>query len=207
MRPAPPLMLALLAWAVLGLACAFDWLPMSLWFASGALVLLLAAGDAVALSWVESPTVERDLAKIVPVGVEKEVRLRLRPAGRHNQRLRVHDLLPGDWRVEGLPRTLVLHAGRETSVSYKFVPGERGAFEFAGCQLQLSSALRLWRQRRQVALRQVVRVYPNFAPLARFAMFSAEQASRVVGAHVRRNRGEGTEFSQLREYRVGDSLR
>jgi uncharacterized protein (DUF58 family) len=207
MRPALLLVLALVGWALLGLACAFDWLPMPLWFASGALVFVLAASDAVVLWRTGSPTVERDLAKIVPVGVEKEVHLRLRPAGRRNQRLRVHDLLPGDWRVQGLPRALVLHAGRETSLSYKFVPEQRGAFEFAGCQLQLSSMLRLWRQRRQIELRQVVRVYPNFAPLTRFALFSAEQASRVVGAHVRRNRGEGTEFSQLREYRVGDSLR
>jgi uncharacterized protein (DUF58 family) len=58
-----------------------------------------------------------------------------------------------------------------------------------------------------VPLAQQLRVYPNFAPLARFALFSAEQASRVVGAHIARHRGEGTEFQQLREYRVGDPLR
>jgi uncharacterized protein (DUF58 family) len=50
-------------------------------------------------------------------------------------------------------------------------------------------------------------VYPDFAPLARLALFSAEQASRLVGAHLRRRRGEGTDFQQMREYRVGDSLR
>jgi uncharacterized protein (DUF58 family) len=87
------------------------------------------------------------------------------------------------------------------------VPGERGAFELPGCQLRLRSRWRLWKQRRTLPLKQSLRVYPNFAPLARFALFSAELASRVVGAHVRRNRGEGTEFQQLREYRVGDSLR
>jgi uncharacterized protein (DUF58 family) len=50
-------------------------------------------------------------------------------------------------------------------------------------------------------------VYPNFAPLAKFALFSSEQASRLVGAHLKRRRGEGTDFHQMREYRVGDSLR
>ncbi|MCL8396369.1 DUF58 domain-containing protein, partial [Pseudomonas aeruginosa] len=35
----------------------------------------------------------------------------------------------------------------------------------------------------------------------------ADQASRLVGAHVKRRRGEGTDFHQMREYRVGDSLR
>jgi uncharacterized protein (DUF58 family) len=38
-------------------------------------------------------------------------------------------------------------------------------------------------------------------------LFGAEQASRLVGAHVRRRRGEGTDFHQMREYRVGDSMR
>lgn len=52
-----------------------------------------------------------------------------------------------------------------------------------------------------------MRVYPNFAPLTRFALFSAEQASRLVGAHLKRRRGEGTDFNQMREYRIGDSLR
>jgi uncharacterized protein (DUF58 family) len=50
-------------------------------------------------------------------------------------------------------------------------------------------------------------VYPNFAPLAKLALVGAEQASRVVGAHLKRRRGEGTEFQQLREYRTGDSMR
>ena len=113
----------------------------------------------------------------------------------------------GHMRVQGLPRSLNLHPGQESVVTYRFVPEQRGSFEFAGCDLRLRSPLRLWRQRRRIELRQTVRVYPNFAPLARFALFSAEQASRVVGAHVRRNRGEGTEFHQLREYRVGDTLR
>ena len=52
-----------------------------------------------------------------------------------------------------------------------------------------------------------VRVYPNFVPLTRFALFSADQASRLVGAHLKRRRGEGTDFHQMREYRVGDSMR
>jgi len=54
---------------------------------------------------------------------------------------------------------------------------------------------------------QKVRVFPNFAPLARLALLGAEQASRAMGAHVRRRRGEGTDFHQMRDYRVGDSLR
>src|SRR5690606_441085 len=62
-------------------------------------------------------------------------------------------------------------------------------------------------QQRSVPPPLDVRVFPNFVPLTRFALFSAEQASRMVGAHLKRRRGEGTDFHQMREYRIGDSLR
>ena len=41
----------------------------------------------------------------------------------------------------------------------------------------------------------------------RLAGLSVELASRSVGARLQRRRGEGTEFQELRDYRVGDSLR
>ncbi len=171
------------------------------------MLLLAAAVDAAHLRRVPDPLLRRELPRIVPVGIEREATLYLQPGDAHAQQVQVHDLLPGAWGSTGLPRTVQLHAGGELGVAYRFVPGARGAFEIPGCDLRLRSRWRLWQQRRTLALRQSLRVYPNFAPLARFALFSAELASRVVGAHVRRNRGEGTEFHQLREYRVGDSLR
>src|SRR3546814_11650060 len=90
---------------------------------------------------------------------------------------------------------------------YRLRPTARGDFRFEGVQLRLLSPWRLWRQSRVAGVPQTVRVFPNFAPLARFALLSAEQASRMVGAHLKRRRGEGTDFHQMRESRIGDSLR
>ena len=128
----------------------------------------------------------------------------------------MHDLHPGDWALHGddgsdrrgdLPRRLTLDAETDTTVGYRLRPVVRGNYSFAGTQLRLYSPLRLWRQSRTVGRPQPVRVFPNFAPLAGFALFSAEQASRLMGAHIKRRRGEGTDFHQMREYRVGDSMR
>jgi uncharacterized protein (DUF58 family) len=207
MRPAPALVGWLLAWAALGLAAALGWLPVQSWAIGGASLGALALVDAWVLARIPSPTVRRDLPAVIPVGVEREAVLHLVSADRRALHVEVFDLLPGEWPVSGLPRALDLHADTEVSVAYRFTPTERGAAEFAGCQLRLRSPLRLWRQRRSVGPRQAVRVYPNFAPLARFALFSAEQASRAIGAHLQRSRGEGTEFHQLRDYRLGDTLR
>ena len=207
MRPGPALVAALVGWALLGLAASLGWLPADAWMIAGAALATLAAIDAFVLARRATPQVRRELPGVVPVGVERECTLHLAPGDDAGQHVEVFDLLPGEWPVSGLPRALDLRPGVEAAFAYRFTPGERGRFEFAGCQLRLRSPLRLWRQRRTVALPQPVRVYPNFAPLAKFALFSAEQASRVIGAHLQRSRGEGTEFHQLRDYRVGDSLR
>ena len=207
MRPGITLVWLLIAWSLLGLACALGWLPMSVWQIAGAALVALALIDAWTLSRFVTPIIRRQLPGVIPVGVERDASLQLELADSRALHVEAHDLLPGDWPVQGLPRSLDLAPGMDSSFSYRFTPAQRGSFEFSGCQLRLRSPLRLWRQRRTVAIKQTVRVYPNFAPLARFALFSAEQASRVVGAHVQRSRGDGTEFHQLREYRVGDSLR
>jgi uncharacterized protein (DUF58 family) len=207
MRPTPAFAGCLLAWAALGLACAFGLAPLSAWQLAGLALLLVAAIDAARLWRAPDPLLRRELPRIVPVGVEREATLHLQAVGPGTQHLEVHDLLPGDWASTGLPRAVDLHAGTDLALPYRFVPAARGAFELPGCQLRLRSHWRLWKQRRTLPARASLRVYPNFAPLARFALFSAELASRVVGAHVRRNRGEGTEFHQLREYRLGDTLR
>ncbi|WP_395682689.1 DUF58 domain-containing protein [Dokdonella sp.] len=207
MRPTSFLVALLLLLAGAGLLVAFDWLPVSV---LGVLCLALAALgllDARRVRALPSPEVARELPAVVPVGVERRVELRLHNVARRSLRLDVHDLHPGDWPVFGLQRHVVLPPGRTLDVAYRVTPAARGAFAFDGCAVRIVSPLRLWRQQRVLPPRQQVRVYPNFAPLAKLALVGAEQASRTVGAHVRRRRGEGTEFQQLRDYRLGDSMR
>ncbi len=207
MTPAPALVVALLALAGLGLPVALGWLP------AGALVvfalglLVVAWLDALQLRRLPTPRVSREVASTVPVGLEREVALRLRHDAATPLRVDVHDLHPGAWPVCMLPQRVSVAPQRELRLSYRLTPPERGRFEFGGCMLRLHSPLRLWWQQRCAAASQTLHVYPNFAPLAKLALVGAEQASRVIGAHLKRRRGEGTEFQQLREYRLGDSMR
>ncbi|UKE73709.1 DUF58 domain-containing protein [Xanthomonas graminis] len=205
MRPAPPLLALLGLWALCGLATALELLPLWPWQALGAAIAVVAAFDAWRLWRSPTPQLRRELPEALPLGVEREAGLRIDSAWR--QTLDVFDLVPGGWWMQGLPRRMTLPAASETRLSYRLRPTARGRFDFPGTHLRLHSAWRLWRQRRVAGVAQTVRVYPNFAPLTRFALFSAEQASRLVGAHLKRRRGEGTDFHQMREYRVGDSLR
>ena len=193
-------------WALLGVACSFALSPTEVWWASGAALMLVALLDGWRVRRYAMPDVMRDLPDALPVGVQRTVALRL-DNGPRKLRVDVHDLHPQDWAVDGLPRTLVLPSESTTQFQYVLRPTARGDAEFEGVQLRVYSPWRLWRKSRIVGTPQSVRVFPNFAPLARLAMLGSEQASRTVGAHIRRRRGEGTDFHQMRDYRVGDSLR
>jgi uncharacterized protein (DUF58 family) len=205
-----PLVAALLGWAVLGLLASvglpsvFVWLRVWAW--AGGLLAVVLVLDALRLWRLPLPDVVRRIPDVLPVGVARQVELVL-DNGATPLRLDVHDLHPTGWQASGLPRTLQLAAHTETRLEYNLRPLERGDAEFGGVQLRLHSPWRLWRRSRVLGAPLRVRVFPNFAPLAKFALLGSEQASRAMGAHVQRRRGEGTDFHQMRDYRIGDSLR
>lgn len=205
-RPAPAMVIAAVAWGLLGAATSLGWLPAWGWTLAGGVLATLVLLDLALLLRTPLPDVARRVPEALALGVERAVRLELEP-GHRGARVDVHDLHPGGWEVEGLPRRLRLVPGTVAAFDYRLRPDARGSFGFAGVHLLLHSPLRLWRQLALAGAAQRVRVFPNFAPLTKFALVSAEQASRMMGAHIRRRRGEGTDFHQMREYRVGDSLR
>jgi uncharacterized protein (DUF58 family) len=198
-------MLLLAGWAVIGALGLSGHVLMTVWWSAGAGMASLALLDALWLHRQPTPQVERQLPEALPVGHRREVELSIVAARR--QRLEVFDLHPVGWPVEGLPQRVRVAPGEATLLRYRLTAAARGLAEFPGTQLRLRSPLRLWTQSRIAGAPRQVRVYPDFAPLARLALLSAEQVSRLVGAHLRRRRGEGTDFQQMREYRVGDSLR
>jgi uncharacterized protein (DUF58 family) len=207
MRPAPLLLWLLLGWTVLGVLASLGWLPLSAWLAVAVVIALFALVDVLRLRRMPSPEMQRDVVPVMPLGPPATVSLRLRGGTRRTQALRLHDLHPGGWVVHGMPRDVRLPPGRELLLDYSVTPDARGQFAFDGCHVQLRSPWRAWTTRRVIGASSTVRVYPNFASLAELAGLSVELASRSVGARLQRRRGEGTEFQELRDYRVGDSLR
>ena len=205
MRPASLLIALLALWGLSGFAVLFAGVALPAWQLAGAGIALLAILDAWWLRRRDTPLVTREIPEALPLGIEREVSLRVESMIR--QRIELFDLHPGGWPAQGLPQALALAPSTASTFSYRLRPIARGNAVFEGVQLRMASPLRLWKQSRIAGTPQRVRVYPNFAPLTRFALFSAEQASRLVGAHLKRRRGEGTDFNQMREYRVGDSLR
>ena len=86
--------------------------------------------------------------------------------------------------MQGLPQRLQLKRGEVTAFHYRLCPTERGDAVFAGVQVRLHSPLRLWWQSRRLDQPRTVRVYPDFAPLTRFALFSADPSVVADGTLI-----------------------
>jgi len=205
-QPSAWLVAALLGWSALGVAASFGWLSARMWQLAGVNLLLIAGFDLLWLLRRPTPSVRRELAAVLPVGVPADIHLHLNP-GRARLWLDVYDHHPGGWANQGLPRRVCLKPDATTALSYTLTPDTRGDFSFGRTDLRLLSPLRLWQHLRQAGAPQRLRIFPHTAPLARLALVSTEHASRLIGAHLKRRRGEGTDFHQMREYRIGDSLR
>lgn len=207
MRPAPLLLWLLFGWTLVGVLASIGMLPLTAWLAYGGVLACVILIDAWRLQRVPSPALQREVVPVVPLGLDMVVRLRLESAEKARRTVDVHDLHPGGWPMRGLPHRLQLAPETHYAFEYALTPDERGPAIFAGCHMRVHSAWRLWTQRRTLEVVNTVRVYPNFAPLAKMAGLTVELASHTIGARLQRRRGEGTEFQELRDYRVGDSMR
>ncbi len=207
LTPAPRLVLAAAAWTALGLAAAFEPALAELWQFAGVLLGAAAFADWMRLRRLPTPAVQRLVNRNLPVGVWSTVTLEVRNVGSVAQSMRLHDLHPPEFAVRGMPLDLALVPGEWAEVRYQLRPPTRGAFYAVGTEFLLDSPWRLWRQRRRDGSEQQLRVYPNFAEIAHYTLLATDNRLSQMGVRRRQRRGEGNDFHQLREYRVGDSLR
>lgn len=172
--------------------------------ASTALVWLLY--DLYLLVHSPLPEVQRMMRSSIPVGAWSKVRLQLANAAPRVMKLSVHDHHPADFKIEGLPQTVLLPAERQITLTYRIQPMQRGDGVFPGIDLILHSTFGFWRRKRFLEMVDQVRVFPNFREISRYTLLAIDNHLSQMGIRRRQRRGEGSDFHQLREYRTGDSL-
>jgi uncharacterized protein (DUF58 family) len=182
--------------------------PNELWWVLAASGLaIVAAVDAIRLARMVSPTATRSVPTSLALGLEHEVSVRLTHTNKTSLTVECHDHHPADFTITGLPRTLRIDTDTWASFQYAARPTARGDHVFEPLEIRLHSPLGLWQQRRRVGSSSPVRVYPNFAAITKFALLATDNRLSQIGVLLRRRRGEGLDFHQLREYRRGDALR
>jgi uncharacterized protein (DUF58 family) len=202
------LLLALSAlWLALAAGGALGWWPTTLWGYSGALLAAVTAIDAYGLLRAPVPSARRETSAAFAAGRWHDVQLLLTNDAQRAIQTRVFDLHPAAFTSRDLPLEVNIPARGWARVTYGLRSVRRGVFNFAGVELRLRSPLGLLERHARIGEAQSVHVYPDFGALAGYALLATDHHLSQLGVLQRRRRGEGMDFHQLREYRIGDSLR
>jgi uncharacterized protein (DUF58 family) len=178
-----------------------------------AAVVLVTAADVVLSrrAWRRaSPSMTRALPPAFAIAVRQSVRLRIElqtDGGRTPWRLRLYDHADPSLTTEGLPAALVATPGTALEVTYLVTPTVRGEVIFGPADVRVRSRWGLCELLEALGDRDERRVYPDFAQIARYAWLAGDRRLQEIGIKTYQQRGEGTDFKQLAEYRVGDALR
>ena len=180
--------------------------------ASACTMALLAAGgvDYVVTrrSWQSaSPQVSRQLPAALAIGVKSTVTLTIDVGGASAWRSELYDHADASLLTEGLPATVILKGGKRVTLRYTVTPTRRGDVGFAPADILIRSRLGLWQLLERIGAGESRRVYPDFAQIARYAWLAGDRRLAEIGIKTYQQRGEGTDFKQLSDYRIGDSVR
>jgi uncharacterized protein (DUF58 family) len=177
-----------------------------------AVLALLAAADAdyvlTRRRWRASNVrLARRLPAAFAIGVERPVRVTLMHDGAHAWTFDLYDHVDSSVATKGLPQKLELPKGKGVDAAYGATPSRRGEIVFAPAELRVRSAFGLCDLRVRLGADETRRVYPDFAEIARYAWLAGDRRLQEIGIKTFVQRGEGTDFKQLSEYRYGDSVR
>ena len=179
----------------------------------GAWIVVL--GVAAALDYLMSrmnwraaePKLVRRLPPALALGVKRPVQLTISLGGTQRWHCRLYDYVDPTLLTEGMPVELTLQGGNHHDLSYTVTPTRRGEVQFAAADVRIRSQWRLWELIERLGGEQSCRVYPDFAQVARYAWLAGDRRLSEIGIKTYAQRGEGTDFKQLSEYRTGDPIR
>ncbi|WP_233151887.1 DUF58 domain-containing protein [Pelomonas sp. KK5] len=172
-----------------------------------ALAMALDLGLSLRLWRRDGVHLERRLPAAFAIGAPTELKLDLVNPGPRAWRLRVFDELDPLFDFEGLPQDLTLQPQTRATLRFKATARRRGIVRLGRTQLLWTSRAGLLEVRETLGEAASLRVYPNFAALARYAWLSGDRRLAQIGIRQYARRGQGTDFRQLAEYRRGEPLR
>jgi uncharacterized protein (DUF58 family) len=181
--------------------------------AAGAFVLALVALTALDFlvsrrAWARAGArLTRRLPSAFAIGVKQQVHVQLEAGGTRSWRCELFDHCDPSLEVAGLPARISIYPDKRTDVAYEVVPTRRGEIDFAPADLRVRSRLGLCQLLERLGGVDARRAYPDFAQVARYAWLAGDRRLQEIGIKTYQQRGEGTDFKQLAEYRYGDPVR
>ncbi len=181
-------------------------------FAVNHWLLLLAVFVALCvdllLSWrFPYIRVERRLSHSLPLDQWTQVTITLTSPWLRPIRVEVMDFVPNDCDYVQLPKQLNLYPRQSQQFSYGLCPRRRGPLTMERFAIRATSIFGLWQITRRLEVTSEARVYPDFAMVEGYQLLAVDNQTSQLGIKRKPRRGQGQDFHQLREYRLGDSMR
>ena len=117
------------------------------------------------------------------------------------------DELPVQFQARDQSWHVKVRAGEKQEIAYQVRPVERGLYAFGSVNLYVDGPLQLMRRRFVFVNDQVVKVYPSYLQLRKFAFLAFDRRLQMPGRKRMRRIGHTTEFEQIKEYVIGDDSR
>jgi uncharacterized protein (DUF58 family) len=180
---------------------------------AGAVLLAALAGAIFDLwrslrLWRTAPLrIERTLPGAFSLGVPTVLTLALVNDGHLAWAVTVFDEVDPRFTFEGLPQAVTVPPASRAELRYTVTARERGVALFGTTQLRWHTRGGCFEVQQALGQPGKLRVYPNFAALARYAWLSGDRRLAQIGIKTYVQRGLGTDFRQLADYKTGDSLR
>jgi len=170
-----------------------------------ALIICLLIADHMLTPRPGTVTGEREAAERLSIGRSNLVELSVNNTSSRNLTLQVRDDGPSALKVEPDRFEFKLEPASIANLKYWILPNRRGTYEFGNIYVRYKSALGLyWRQLR-CGQKQNFKVYPDLQGLNELSL--QLRSSSELGELRQNKRGQGTDFSGLKEYVSGDDSR
>ena len=115
--------------------------------------------------------------------------------------------IPIQFQKRDFKKTLRIAQKDETSFSYSLRPVERGEYVFGKLNVYVSSNLQLLKRRYSFEKDQMVKVYPSFIQMKKYAFLALDNRLTLHGMKKIRRIGHTMEFEQIKDYVIGDDVR
>ncbi len=154
-----------------------------------------------------APAMKRHLPAAFAIGVKANVPLAIESQGHRTWRCALYDHADSTLVTDGLPVTLEIQGGKSVETIYTATPTSRGDVVFAPADVRVRSRWGFWDLLERIGATERRRVFPDFAQVARYAWLAGNRRLQEIGIKTYQLRGQGTDFKQLSEYRIGDAVR
>lgn len=173
------------------------------------IVLVVIDRQRTLKAWRDHPvTLQRTLPAAFGLGLPTRVRLEMQsPTVMTPWHLKVFDRADPTFLTQGMPREVHVLPNAATEFEYQVTPTRRGELLFDGADVRVRSLMGMLEVLDRIGVQEHRRCYPDFAQIARYAWLAGDRRLAQIGIKTYHQRGEGTDFKQLAEYRIGDALR